>query len=134
MREKPNNDLRSSLAETVIHLLFDWLGALVTALAVLVVLFIFLFRVVEVDGESMLKTLNDKDRLVLWTIGYQPEQGDIVVVENAGAYGFGMSYQYNGRLRAAEVLVNNGESVLIRDRETFEDMVRHTHVPEYLAK
>lgn len=61
-------------------------------------------------------------------------EGDIVVVENAGAYGFGMSYQYNGRLRAAEVLVNNGESVLIRDRETFEDMVRHTHVPEYLAK
>ena len=81
MREKPNNDLRSSLAEPVIHLLFDWLGALVTALAVLVVLFIFLFRVVEVDGESMLKTLNDKDRLVLWTIGYQPEQGDIVVVD-----------------------------------------------------
>ena len=61
-------------------------------------------------------------------------EGDIIVVENAGAYGFGMSYQYNGRLRAAEVLVNNGSSVLIRDRETFEDMVRHTHVPEYLEK
>ena len=29
----------------------------------------------------MLKTLNDKDRLVLWTIGYHPEQGDIVVVD-----------------------------------------------------
>ncbi len=61
-------------------------------------------------------------------------EGDIVVVENAGAYGFGMSYQYNGRLRAAEVLVNGKESALIRDRETFEDMVRHTHVPEYLEK
>ncbi len=61
-------------------------------------------------------------------------EGDIVVVENAGAYGFGMSYQYNGRLRAAEVLVNGKESTLIRDRETFEDMVRHTHVPEYLEK
>ncbi len=61
-------------------------------------------------------------------------EGDLIVVENAGAYGFGMSYQYNGRLRAAEVLVNGSESVLIRDREQFEDMIRHTHVPEYLAK
>ncbi len=59
-------------------------------------------------------------------------EGDLVVVENAGAYGFGMSYQYNGRLRAAEVLVDKGEAFLIRDRETFEDMVRHTHVPERL--
>ena len=60
--------------------------------------------------------------------------GDLIVVENAGAYGFGMSYQYNGRLRAAEVLVNGGEATLIRDRETFEDMVLHTHVPERLKK
>ena len=50
------------------------------------------------------------------------------------AYGFGMSYQYNGRLRAAEVLVNGKESTLIRERETFEDMTRHTIVPEYLKK
>ncbi len=61
-------------------------------------------------------------------------EGDLVVVENAGAYGFGMSYQYNGRLRAAEVLVKDGEATVIRDRETFEDMVRHTHIPEYLKK
>ena len=59
-------------------------------------------------------------------------EGDIVICENAGAYGFGMSYQYNGRLRPAEVLVNNGEAFLIRDREIFDDMIRHTHVPERL--
>lgn len=61
-------------------------------------------------------------------------EGDLVVVENAGAYGFGMSYQYNGRLRPAEVLIHEGKAELIRDRETFEDMVRHTHVPAYLTK
>ena len=60
------------------------------------------------------------------------QEGDLVVVENAGAYGFGMSYQYNGRLRAAEVLVHDGQADLIRARETFEDMVRHTTVPEHL--
>lgn len=58
--------------------------------------------------------------------------GDLVIVENAGAYGFGMSYQYNGRLRPAEVLVKDGRHWLIRERETFEDMVRHVHVPEHL--
>ena len=58
--------------------------------------------------------------------------GDLVIVENAGAYGFGMSYQYNGRLRPAEVLVKDGKSWLIRDRETYDDMVRHVHVPDHL--
>ncbi|MBO7146636.1 MAG: diaminopimelate decarboxylase [Lentisphaeria bacterium] len=59
-------------------------------------------------------------------------EGDLVVVENAGAYGFGMSYQYNGRLRPAEVLVNGSDIQLIRERETFDDMIRHTTVPERL--
>ena len=60
------------------------------------------------------------------------QEGDIVVVTDAGAYGFGMSYQYNGRLRAAEVLVDGKKATLIRDRETFKDMIRNTHVPKRL--
>lgn len=60
------------------------------------------------------------------------EEGDLVVVENAGAYGFAMSYQYNGRLRPAEVLVNGSEATLIRARESFDDMVRLTNVPARL--
>ncbi len=59
-------------------------------------------------------------------------EGDIVVVENAGAYGFAMSYQYNGRLRPAEVLVNGRRHTLIRRREDFADMVRGTRVPKRL--
>ncbi|OGV41640.1 MAG: diaminopimelate decarboxylase [Lentisphaerae bacterium GWF2_49_21] len=62
------------------------------------------------------------------------KEGDIVVVENAGAYGFAMSYQYNGRLRPAEVLVNGKNHFLIRRREEFEDMIRNTTVPGYLKK
>jgi len=59
--------------------------------------------------------------------------GDVIVIENAGAYGYGMSYQYNGRLRPAEVLVRGDRHWLIRERETFEDMIRGVHVPEHLA-
>jgi len=60
------------------------------------------------------------------------EEGDLVVVENAGAYGYAMSYQYNGRLRPAEVLVNGSKHSLIRKREEFEDMIRNTSVPDWL--
>lgn len=60
--------------------------------------------------------------------------GDIIVVENAGAYGYAMSYQYNGRLRPAEVLVNGDKHWLIRQRETIEDLVRNVSVPEHLQK
>jgi len=61
-------------------------------------------------------------------------EGDLILIENAGAYGFAMSYQYNGRLRAAEALVNGSQHCLIRKREDFDDMVRNTTVPDYLKK
>jgi diaminopimelate decarboxylase len=51
-------------------------------------------------------------------------EGDILAIHNAGAYGFSMASNYNSRLRPAEVLVMNGEAKLIRERETFDDLVR----------
>jgi diaminopimelate decarboxylase len=50
---------------------------------------------------------------------------DILAIMNAGAYGFSMSSNYNSRLRPAEVLILNGQTKLIRKRETFEDILRH---------
>ena len=54
----------------------------------------------------------------------RPEPGDLLVVRDAGAYGFAMSSNYNMRPRAAEVLVEDGRARLIRRRETFDDLVR----------
>ncbi len=51
------------------------------------------------------------------------QQGDLLAVFDAGAYGFSMSSNYNARQRAAEVLVHGGEFRLIRRRETYEDLV-----------
>jgi diaminopimelate decarboxylase len=56
--------------------------------------------------------------------------GDFVILENAGAYGFVMSSNYNSKMRAAEVLVEDGKAKLIRQRETFEDLVRGEIIPE----
>jgi diaminopimelate decarboxylase len=54
----------------------------------------------------------------------RPEPGELLLVRDAGAYGFAMSSNYNMRPRAAEILVENGGTRLIRRRETFDDLVR----------
>lgn len=54
-----------------------------------------------------------------------PNPGDILVVQDAGAYGFVMSSQYNGRPRAAEVMLTADGAHLVRRRETIEDLFAH---------
>ncbi|MFW5996687.1 MAG: diaminopimelate decarboxylase [Verrucomicrobiota bacterium] len=58
--------------------------------------------------------------------------GDLVIVGNAGAYGYVMSFQYNGRLKPAEVLVNGDSHHLIREREDFEALMRGVKIPRHL--
>jgi diaminopimelate decarboxylase len=50
------------------------------------------------------------------------EEGDLLAVLNAGAYGFSMSSQYNARPRAAEVMVRQGKPVVIREREQLDTL------------
>ncbi|MBQ0756080.1 MAG: diaminopimelate decarboxylase, partial [Amphritea sp.] len=52
------------------------------------------------------------------------EPGDLLAVCSAGAYGFGMSSNYNTRNRAAEVMVDDNQIHLIRKRETVVDQLR----------
>ncbi len=52
-------------------------------------------------------------------------EGDILCLRNAGAYCFSMASNYNSRLRPAEVMVHEGKDYLIREREVFEDLLRH---------
>jgi diaminopimelate decarboxylase len=54
----------------------------------------------------------------------QLDRGDLLAIYSAGAYGMAMSSNYNGRPRAAEVLVDGSRHRLIRRRETYEDMLR----------
>ncbi len=58
------------------------------------------------------------------------KEGDVLCFKNAGAYCFSMASNYNSRYRPAEVLVHNGQAHLIRQRETFEDLLRNQIVPE----
>ena len=60
------------------------------------------------------------------------KRGDLIAILDTGAYGFSMSSQYNGRPRCAEVLVRDGHADLIRERESFEDLLRNQKVPARL--
>lgn len=51
-------------------------------------------------------------------------RGDLLAIFSAGAYGMAMSSNYNGRCRAAEVMVDGTQHRLIRRRETYEDLIR----------
>ncbi|MBS1582603.1 MAG: diaminopimelate decarboxylase [Bacteroidetes bacterium] len=51
------------------------------------------------------------------------QEGDVLAFLNAGAYGFSMASNYNARPRPAEVFVKDGKPLLIRRRETVEDLL-----------
>ena len=57
-------------------------------------------------------------------------EGDLLAIKNAGAYGYSMASNYNSRLRPAEVLVWRGKAVLIRKRDTLDDLLRNQVVAE----
>jgi len=52
------------------------------------------------------------------------EHNDLVIVHSAGAYGFVMASNYNTRPRPAEVAISGGKARCIRQRESFEDLIR----------
>jgi len=59
------------------------------------------------------------------------QQGDLLAVRSAGAYGFSMSSNYNSRPRAAEILVDGEQTHLIRRRETLQELFSQETIPEF---
>ncbi len=58
------------------------------------------------------------------------EPGDLVAIHDAGAHGFAMGFNYNGKLRSAEVLIKDEETIqLIRRAETEEDLFATLRFP-----
>lgn len=60
------------------------------------------------------------------------QPGEYLAVLGAGAYGFSMSSNYNSRPRAAEVIVRGSDYFVVRERETYSELVRGEKVPRWL--
>ena len=65
----------------------DWVETFVVAMCTVVLLFTFVFRVVTVDGDSMLNTLHNGERLLISDIFYKPQIGDVVITSVPEYYG-----------------------------------------------
>lgn len=74
------NAVKVKKKKTFFGELYEWIETFCFALALMVVLFIFVFRYVTVDGNSMMNTLQDQDKLIISNFNYTPQTGDIVVI------------------------------------------------------
>lgn len=59
--------------------IYDWIQCLTSALIICVLVFVFVFRVIDVKGTSMVPTLNNQDKMLVSDLFYKPKAGDIVV-------------------------------------------------------
>ena len=60
--------------------IYDWIESLVTAIVACILIFLFLFRVVNVEGSSMVPTLHESDKIVISRLSGNYKYGDIVVL------------------------------------------------------
>lgn len=58
----------------------------------------------------------------------QLQEGQLLAVRSAGAYGFSMSSNYNSRGRAVELMVDGDQVHVIRERESVQSLFAHEHL------
>lgn len=68
------------------QLAFEWIHAIIMAIVFVVLLLTFVFRMINVDGTSMLDTLKDQDKVIVTNYYSPPENGDIVVISHGQEY------------------------------------------------
>lgn len=62
--------------------IFEWIYSIAIAVVIAFVIKGIFFDIVKVDGLSMFPTLNDGDRLIVTKLGYEPKQGDIIILDS----------------------------------------------------
>ena len=83
--------------------IFDWVQNLTVILSVIVLIFIFLFRIVGVKGDSMYPTLHDKDWLITSNLFYEPENGDIVILSKESFH--------DGEMIVKRIIATEGQEI-----------------------
>ncbi len=72
-REKPSPEVQARREA------YDWIQSLISALLLCVLVFVFVIRIMDVNGSSMVPTLKNGDKLLVSDLFYEPERGDVVV-------------------------------------------------------
>jgi signal peptidase I len=87
---------------------FYWLQTLVTAIVCITLIFTFLGRITRVVGHSMDPTLCEGELMLVWSLGYQPKQGDIVIANKTTRE---CSDLLGGEAIVKRVIATGGQSV-----------------------
>lgn len=82
--EQPEQPEEESLSprEKRLRSILEWTETIVMAIVLVSLFFTFVVRVITVDGGSMQPTYFDGDRVLVSSLGAEPEQGDVVIVVN----------------------------------------------------
>ncbi|OLS12820.1 MAG: diaminopimelate decarboxylase LysA [Promethearchaeota archaeon CR_4] len=59
-------------------------------------------------------------------------EGDYLAILDTGAYGYAMASEYNSRPLPSEVLIHGRTVDIVRERQSFEDLLRHQRIPPHL--
>ena len=62
------------------------------------------------------------------------EEGSLLAIRSAGAYGAAMSSTYNSRLLVPEVLVKGDSYAVVRPRQTYEELLGLDRIPDWVAR
>ncbi len=84
-KSKKKKALKKDSASSFITELFDWASSFIFALVLVILTLTFCIRLVDVDGDSMLQTLQDKNKLIVTGLNYEPQVGDIVVISHGSS-------------------------------------------------
>lgn len=86
MNEENKNEIveevKPSKAKSIGREIFEWAYSIVVAIIIAFLIKGFLFDIVRVDGPSMSPTLIHNDRLIITKLLYEPEAGDIVILDS----------------------------------------------------
>ncbi|MCH5202800.1 MAG: signal peptidase I [Oscillospiraceae bacterium] len=66
--------------------IFDVAHSMILAVVLIVILLTFFFRIVNVDGRSMMNTLLDSDKVIVTNFLYTPKNEDIIVISHGAEY------------------------------------------------
>lgn len=98
---------------------FEWIYTIVVALVIAFFIKAFIFDIVRVDGPSMNPTLIHNDRLIITKLGYEPESGDIVILDST----------YKNRENYYKALEENGEGL-----NKVQKAMKYFSLPDSLKK
>ncbi|MBE6633318.1 MAG: signal peptidase I [Ruminococcaceae bacterium] len=82
--EQENPPTRPPMSKRIISAVFDYVELFAWSVLAVLVVFTFGIRLCRVDGQSMENTLQNDERLLLYSAAYTPEQGDIIVFHLSG--------------------------------------------------